>query len=172
MPVTAGGLVIREPNPRPQALECSASPTLSSEAAALIVRPASVTGWSDAYQSRSHRSSIILSLPMSNERPRRKVRPQVTVQSVTDEEAGPYRPTSPADCHVGYDPRQRASPESAQQDSASRNSAAQSIAQNLLQDETPFHSVVSSTAANTSNFSRNPPSIRRALREHTSRPED
>src|SRR5258706_11468867 len=57
MPVTAGGLVIREPNPRPRALERSANPTLSSEAGALILRLASVTGWADALQFPPHCNS-------------------------------------------------------------------------------------------------------------------
>src|SRR5258706_12286525 len=94
MPVTAGGLVIREPNPRPQALECSASPTLSSEAGALIVRPASVTGRSDAYQSRSHCSSIILALPLPNIHPRHEERPCETSQLDIHERICPYSPTS------------------------------------------------------------------------------
>ena len=65
-----------------------------------------------------------------------------------------------------------ASPESEQQDSSLRIPAAQSTAQNVPQEETQFHSVLSHPPSeNTSRFSRNSLSIEQVLREHTSRAE-
>ena len=171
-PVTAGGLVIREPSPRNRALERSASPTMSSQVGALIVRPASNNARSDAHQSRSHRSSEIVPLPISNEPPTRNWFPRVTAETVTDEEAGPYRPNSPFSYSTGYGPEQRPSPESEERDSGFGNPAAQSTAQNALRNETRLHSARSqSTAGNTSRFSRRPASVERVLRVHTSRAE-
>ena len=171
-PVTAGGLVIREPDPRPRTPERSASPTMSSQAGALIVRPARNGNRTEAQSSRSHASPVLVSLPTSIEHHMRNRRPRVTVQSVTDEEAGPYRPTSPLAHPIGYNPMRRASPESEQQDSGFGNPAAQSTAQNVPQNETAFHSVRSqSTSGSTTRFSRNSLSLERVLREHTSRAE-
>jgi len=102
------------------------SPTMSSQAEALNVRPASNNGRPDAQESQSRQSSIIPTLLTSNEHPTHERCPMVIVQSVTDKEAGPYRPTSPFSHHVGYGLTQRASPESEQQDSRFGNPAAHS----------------------------------------------
>ena len=170
-PITAGGLVIREPNPRSRAEERSPSTTMSSQDEAPAVRPASNSGRSNAERSRSHRSSIIAPMPTSNELPTRNRYVRVTAETITDEEAGPYRPYSPP-VQSRRDSTRRPSPESEQRDSSSGNPAAQTAAQSSPQNETRFHSAASqTTAVNTSRFSRRSISFERVIQEHAARAE-
>ena len=93
-PVTAGGLVIREPNPRARiperATSREASHTTSPQPGALVVRPVSGNSGSGAQRPQSHASPIQADRPTTIENPKPR-RPQVTVETVTDEDAGPSK---------------------------------------------------------------------------------
>jgi len=136
------------------------------------VRPASGTDGTGAQTSRSRPSLTRPIRPTSPEHPIPSARARVTVESVTDEEAGQSRPPRPSGLQTQYDLMRGASPESEQQDSSLGIPAAQSTAQNVPREETQFHSVLSHPPSeNTSRFSRNSLSIERVLCEHTSQAE-
>ncbi len=171
-PVMAGGLVIREPNPCPSTPERLASSMVSPQEGALIVRLASGTDGMGAQTSRSRLSLTRLIRPTSPEHPIPSAHARVTVESVTDEEAGQSRPPRPSGLQTQYDLMRGASPESEQQDSSLGIPAAQSTAQNVPREETQFHSVLSHPPSeNTSRFSWNSLSIEQVLCEHTSQAE-
>jgi hypothetical protein len=179
-PVTMGGLVIREPSPRPRAPEhrpeIPEGTRVSSQTGAIALRPAGNDRERELQRSRSHPSSSHASLPTSNERPKPKGRARVTVETETDDDAPPRPPRppfpSPSSQRVRHEPMQRASPESEQRDSVLGIPAAHSSAQHGLREETQFHSVLSHRShENTSRFSRNSRSIERVLREHAERAE-
>ena len=160
-PVTAGGLVIREPSPRPRTPECSVSRTTSPQEGAIVLRPANGTSGLAEQRSQSHLSLTHSDWPTPPKHPKPTWHALVTMESVTDEDARQPRP-----------PLQEISPESEQLDSDFGNPAAQSTAQNVPLEETRFHSVLSHPASgNTSKFSQNPPSIEQVWREHMNRAE-
>jgi len=122
-PVTAGGLVIRELDPRPCTPEPSVSLTAGSQVGAIVVRPTNSASRSGA-QLRSHPSPV---RPTSPKDPRPPGPAWVTVESVSDEDAGrrPGRPSA-LGLRTRYDRMQEMSPKSEQQDSYFGNPAAQS----------------------------------------------
>ena len=163
-PVTAGGLVIREPSPRPPPLRRTESP----QAGDIIVRPVSDSGRETAQRRRSPSANADTARSL----PKRPTQQPVTMEGVTDEEAGPRRRTPPLSRHLHHELRKRVSPESKQGDSVLGNPAAESTARDARREETQFHSFRSLTPPeNASRFSRNTQSLQRVMREHAERAE-
>jgi hypothetical protein len=164
-PVTAGGLVIREPSPRPR----PPGPLESPQAGAVAVRPATDNG-EQAMQQPPVLPVVAAIARLSPERPQDARRlAQVTVETVTDEEVGLSR-RAPMPFRRAYAHMERASPESEQQDSVLGNPVAHSTAQDTLRGETQFHPVSTMTpSVDNSRFSRNTQSIQQVMREHAER---
>jgi len=171
-PVTMGGLVIREPSPRPrraavQRPESPAGVRVSSQTGAIALSPASDNRKPELERTRPHPSSSHASLPTSNEHP--KPKRQVTVETGTDEYVRPPKPPSPSIRRALHESVRGVSPESEQRDSILGKPAAHSSAKHGLREETQFHSVTSVTHRWKS--SRNTQSNQRVMREHADRAE-
>jgi hypothetical protein len=167
MPVTAGGLVIREPSPRLS----PPGPPVSPQAGAVAVRPATDNG----EQATQQPPSLPVVAAIARLSPKRlqdaRRRAQVTVETVTDPEVGPSR-RAPTPIHRAYARMERASPESEQRDSVLGNPVARSTAQDAFQGNIQSHFVSSITPSiNKSRSSRNTQTIKRVMREHAERAE-
>lgn len=165
IPVTAGGLVIREPSPNHHYL---VNPQLGDN----LVSAATEDGEDVARQSRlpTGLGTTIQSSPRQPVPAPMKARARVTVETVTDEDA-PHR-RAPSSSYRKSNPVSRVSPESEQRDSSIGVPVAQSTPQGALHAETPFESAQSATpAVSTTRFSRNSHSINRVMREHAERAE-
>jgi hypothetical protein len=162
-PVTAGGLVIREPSP------CLSppGPLVSPQAGVVAVRPAIDNGEGAMQQPPSLPAVAAIAQPSSKEPQVTQKRAQVMLEEVTDEEAGlPRRAPTSSHC-MNYDPMEGASPESEQQDSVLGNPVAQSTARDAFHGDTQFHSVKSvRPSVSASRFSRNTESIQQVMCEH------
>ena len=147
-PVMAGGLVIKEPSPRP----CNN-----------VVKPVSNSG----RETTQRRWSPSVNADTAQSLPKRLTQQPVTMEEVTDEEAGLPRRTHPLSCHLHRELRKGVSPESEQRASVLGNPAAESTAQDAPQEETQFHSIRSLTPpANASRFSHNTQSLQQVMHEH------
>ena len=168
LPVTAGGLVIREPSPTPRTV----SQLVIAPTAEAIVRSTDEHDEEAAQQPRSLSAVAAAPLPSPNGAQFTRKQAQVTVEPATDEEAGPTRLVSASARSAQHDPMREASPESEQQDSVLGNPVAQSTAHDALHVNTQFHTTSSANqSVNGSKSSRNTHSVQRAMREHAERAE-
>ena len=161
IPVTAGGLVIREPAPRPRPTSPPPGP----------VSPEPETGMDVVMRPRSPSASDAMARPLSKQPENVRRQTRVTIEDVTDEEAPASRRGSPPGNNAILEEIERPSPESEQQDS-SWNPAAQSTAQHAFHGDTQFETAISvSPPISPPKSARDSQSVRREMREHAEQAE-
>jgi hypothetical protein len=165
MPVTAGGLVIREPSPHLSPL----GPPVSPQVGVVTIRPVTNNG----EQVTQQPPSLLVVAAIAQLSPKRlqdaQRQAQVTVETVTDSKVG-LSWWAPMPIHHACACMERASPELEQWDSVLRNPIAWSMAQDAFQGKTQSHSVSSITlSVNKSRSSRNTQMIKQVMCEHAKR---